>query len=350
MNTFRFFVGIFVLICLFSCEQKKVEEEVTEVKPIAVEYITSEKEELQKSFKGNGLTLPFRKTTVMVKAAGDVVAFNLKTGQKVKKGQSVITILSRRQKAQYDMSAVQVEEAKLAYDAVTKLYEKGSVSKAEFLSAKSQHSAAFGQHMANRIAYNDCFVKFPFGGIINWYDETIHKGSIVQPGTPICEVIDLSKVKIKLFFGEKRVVKMSIGDTATAHIPVLNKSFVGTISAIAPAASEKTGAFTVEVTFANDKEMLVKSGMRAEVSIKAKESISGYKVPKRFIRSYKGNKGVYIAQDEKALFVPLEYESNGSEYVIVTSGLTRDDKIITSGFSRLKNGVKLLLTEREPGE
>lgn len=352
MTALRYTLLILISFVLFSCEPEKKEnsDDKSEVKPVAVEYIFSNEENITKSFKGNGLTAPVRKTTVMVKAAGDVVSCNLKTGQVVKKGQSVITILSRRQKAQLDYSKVQLEEAQLAYDATSKLYEKGSVSKAEYLNAKSQHSAAMGQLMANRIAYNDCFVKFPFSGIINSYDETILPGSIVQPGTPICEIIDLSKIKVTLYFGEKRVVKMSVGDTASIAIPVLNKTYGGKISAIAPAASERTGAFAVEVTFSNDEAKQVKAGMRAEVEIISKETTIGYKVAKRFLRTYKGKKGLYLARDDKAHFSPVTYESNGSEYVIISEGLTASDKIITSGFSRLKNETPVKLTKRSGGE
>lgn len=351
MKSFWKVISLLSLILLFSCEQETKEtNEESDVKPIAVEYITSNKEDITKSFKGSGLTTPVRKTTVLVKAAGDVVSFNMSLGKKVKKGESVIKILSRRQKASYEYAKVQMEEAKLAYEATSRLFEKGSVSKAEYLNSKSQYSGAMGQLMANKIAYDDCFVTFPFGGIINWYDEALHKGSIVQPGTPICEIIDLSKLKVKLFFGEKRVVKMSVGDSASVYLPVLKDTFPGIITAISPAASEKTGAFSVEITFDNNADMSVKAGMRSEVAIKAKQSIAGFKVPKRYIRTYKGKNGVYIVENGKAQFFPVQYESNGSQYVIVTSGLTGSEKIISSGFSRLKDGTAVELTERDSGE
>lgn len=356
MSAIRLFILLVVTVLFVSCENKKDENKSKEKKPIAVEFMTSSAKELQKSFKGSGLTIPVRKTTVQVKAAGDVVSFGLKIGQKVKAKQSVIKILSRRQKAAYDQSKVQVEEAKLAYDAVTKLFDKGSVSKAEFLRTKNSYSSAMMQLMANKIAYNDCFVTFPFSGTVNWYEETIHKGSIVQPGTSICEIIDLSKIKVKLFFSENRVVKMSIGDSAAVTIPVLKQEFPGTVTAIAPAASDRTGSFAVEVTFDNSKDMQVKAGMRSEVAIYTGESDKGYLVPKRFVREHRGTKGLYIAVERGSLmdksdttkseedpsdiiahFRPLSFYSNGSDSVFITEGLSSEDKIITSAFSRLRD-------------
>src|SRR5690606_31770112 len=94
-------------------------------------------------------------------------------------------------------------------------------------------------------------------GIVN--QKMLEVGAVVNPGTPIVEIVDISSVKLKVDVDQALVSQLAVGNTVKIKPDVTEGTIDGRITFIAPSAS---GAlkFPVEITIPNSFNK-IKAGM-----------------------------------------------------------------------------------------
>ncbi len=336
------------LLIFLACEkpEEKSDETDTNVEAIAVEFLPAVSLSEPITFRSSGTIRPVQKTMVLAKTNGDVQRFSPVLGKSITAKQNLLSVESSVEKAALDQAKAVLESAQLNYDAIADLYEKGSVSKAEFIGAKSQLASAKFGVIQSRKMYSNCFVRSPFAGVVSWVDESIKPKGLIAAGTPLCEISDLRKMKIDLYFGESRAAQIAAGDSVALLIPVLQETLAAKVTVVSPSADAATGSFKIEITVANSGSL--KGGMRADATIFTAGSRTGIKLPAMAVRQFNGREGLFLAEKGEAdtvRFVPVTYEPNGAT-AWISSGITGGERVITSGFSRLKRGTEVTLTER----
>lgn len=123
---------------------------------------------------------------------------------------------------------------------------------------------------------NDCIIKAPRTGIIS--DKMVEEGELVTVGRDLFSIIDLKKVKLKVYIPEKLLPNIRLGQTANITIDGTSKTFSGKVTFISQIAefTPKTIqtrdervklVYAVEITCENNDEQL-KSGMPADAVFK----------------------------------------------------------------------------------
>jgi Multidrug resistance efflux pump len=125
---------------------------------------------------------------------------------------------------------------------------------------------AQAQQALARSAYEDSFIRAPFGGVVT--ARNINPGEMAST-TPVISLADLDKVVVKAAVGEKFINQLKIGQKVRVKISAVRPEFfTGTVTHIGPAADPATKAFPVKVEIANPDHVL-KPGMFAEVYLTA---------------------------------------------------------------------------------
>src|SRR5690606_25911323 len=144
---------------------------------------------------------------------------------------------------------------------------------------------------------NDANIRSSINGIVN--KKMIEVGAVVAPGTPLFELVDVSKLKLKVNVNESQVANLKIGDAVQIMSSVFpNEKFSGKVTFIAAKADE-TLNFPIEIEVSNNVKNSLKAGMYGTAIFKFPKQAPTILVPRTsFVGSVSSNE-VYVLNKEK---------------------------------------------------
>ena len=176
-------------------------------------------------------------------------------------------------------------------------------------------------------------LKAPFNGTI--VSKLASEGQLVSAGMPIYRLGDIDELKVFLPVPDYEIKEWKTGDKVTVNL--YEEEREGKVINIAPAASQGTGAISVEVVIPNEKhDWYVGQVVLAKRKLQTKKNIF---VPVEAVVSRGEAKPyVFVTSANKALKKPVVIgELSNNKYEIL-SGLQEGDKIVVKGADRLYDG------------
>lgn len=359
MKTIHNIFLVCISLLLFSCGNEKTKEEkfIRPVKYQEVGYLGGEK---IRTFSGTARTdkiigLSFRSN-------GIITQFNIKLGQKVKKGQQLARLDNVQARLNYE-SAIssknsaesQMNTAKLSLNRVRSLYEKGSASLSDFEAAKNSYKTAQESYESSKrsVAIQQEQIRYgyltaPEDGVIAAVNAEIDEN--VSAGQNIATLNAGKDMEISLGIPESVIngIKQNmIVDVSFSSLP--NKKFKGKVTEISPAVDANTATYPMRVVVTNPSDE-IKSGMAANVTFDLGDRKSNDKVlvvpthavgedsDGRFVFLIEGNKEQAKVKKQKVTIGNLT--ADGFE---ITSGLSAGQKIATAGLQTLLDGQEVRL-------
>lgn len=335
-----------------------------------------------------------REINISPERNGKIVAFSLKEGDIVKKGQIVARLdneeaelqvkqagASLRQareqvgriQAEIDMaresSTAQVAEAKATLDEATqdllrkqKLFERGMISRQELDAALRAEGVARGRYdnaMANRaqerikgeelttartrikeleatlelagLQVAYGTIHAPIDGVVS--KKLVEQGEYVMTGTPMFRLTDSRNLYIEVAIDEFDAKYLKLGQAAKVHMDAFpNQDFAGRVTLISPIViGEKLQTRTFLVrVLLDDTSVKIVPGMSADVEIVAQKVSGVISIPTSSIVEKDQRKMVYVVRDGKAVLTPVTRGITTWNATEITAGLTEGQKIVTN--------------------
>jgi membrane fusion protein, multidrug efflux system len=166
-------------------------------------------------------------------------------------------------------------------------------------------------------------------------------GQVVDAGEVITQVVDTKQIEVLVAVPESRMAGLKVGDKVTIKLWAdREKTYIGKVREIAPAASSTTRAFDVRVSI-TDADEAVKLGMTAGVRL-AQAEADEIIIPSSALTQINGKSSVWII-DKNGIASPREvaagqYTENG---VMITSGLNVGELVAIAGVHTLIKGQKV---------
>ena len=187
----------------------------------------------------------------------------------------------------------------------------------------------------------------PISGIVQ--TRMADPGVVVQPGMGILKLGDYSRVRLRANVSQADAMGISKDSTVEVVIPGSEVGSIrGKITSIFPNADPKTRTVTVEAVADNPKDQLL-SGQFLEMKIIKSSQPSTLSVPQKTIHQYKGQSAVWVINGtgETAIAERRVVQRGivSGDRVAITKGLKSGDRLITSGFSRIRDGVKVSVVD-----
>lgn len=290
-------------------------------------------------FSANGTFAANQDLTLSSENAGRVTRILVDEGSRVSKGQVVARIDA-------DLLNVDVETAKANYQTAVRDLERyessfktGGVTQQQLDNARLNVRTSRARLQSATIKSGDANIKAPISGIIN--KRFIEQGSFVNPGTQLFEIVDVSKLKLKVTANESQVVNLKIGDQVTIKSNVFpNSTFSGKVSFIAPKADNSLN-FPVEVEVKNSAGIELKAGMYGTAVFDFPQQNAALTVPRTaFAGSVNSNK-VYVLEGTTAKERQVTSGRIFGDRVEILDGLKEGETVITSGQINLVDGTEV---------
>ncbi len=363
MKTTLFVFMLLFLLCTCSSKpssnsgdsDQENEGATGKVEPVRI--ATEKTESLYQVVEASGVITSDRDVILISETSGQIVSLKFDLGQKVKKGDVLLSvdpepyqIQVKQAKAQHAQSSAALKQAELEFNRIEQLFNSKDVSESQFDQAKlalAQAQAAntatqAGLQQAER-ALRKSSIRAPFAGEIA--SKLVKFGDTVAPATPVAQIVDRSKLKVQVGVGEDVIGLLRTGRKASLNIQSQQgEPITATVTSIGVKALKPTMSYPVELTIDNSVEDL-RIGMAVRVSIPIGEPIEGVFFPielliERFDRYY-----VFVVEDGTAHEREVKLGPKIGKRVLLKEGVKDGDSLVISGQHNLSDQSSVQVVE-----
>jgi len=307
-----------------------------------------------------GRTEAIVNSRIVSEVGGRVQSMDAEEGNWVKKGEPLVTIDPERTRLALEAIEAQTRQAEAQATLAEKdlartedLYGRSLIPESRVDSVKV--AAVIAQQTYKRLKadrdrlaldLDKCTMKAPFSGYT--VRHLVDVGEGVGIGTPVIEMVDLSRVKVTVDLPEKQFGHVTIGSRALIAVSGEEaKPVVGKVTGIAPSASETTHTFPVIVTVDN-REGRLGGGMLVRATLSLSESFSSLAVSKDALVRQGAQTMVYTIVDGKASPITVNTSSTDGKMVAVSGqGLSEGMPIVVRGNERIFPGSPVKTADSE---
>jgi len=272
--------------------------------------------------------------------SGRVTEVLVSDGDRVKRNTPLVQVDDELLKANYILAEAAYEKAKLDLKRYENLLKEGNLSRNDYENARIGLKNADAQYVMAKKYLRDTRITSPIDGIV--VKRYVNVGSTVGPGTPVANIVDISKLKIKVNLPESDVIRVK------EEMPVIvasdlypGKSLEGIVTSISVKADD-SHTYTVEIIQNNEKNLL-KAGMFVNLifhfTSDGKQLIVSRKA---LVGSIKDPK-VYVVENNIARLRTIEVSGVTDEYMEVTRGVSEGENVVVVGQTNLIDSAAVIV-------
>jgi RND family efflux transporter MFP subunit len=219
-------------------------------------------------------------------------------------------------------------------------------AKAAVAAAEQQVQVAKAQQARTHALFDYSRITAPFAGVVTKrYADT---GSMIQAGTssqtqamPLVRLAEDDRLRLVIPVPESAVPNIHTGGAVEVQVPVLNRTFTGTVARFASQVDPATRTMHTEVDVENPARQLV-PGMYAEVSVTLATRPAALAVPIQALDRAEDRVSVMRVGPDRTVEVrPVQIGLETAAYAEVLAGLAEGDLVIVGGRSQLHAGIKV---------
>jgi len=349
-------IGIVALIAWILTNNKKENQAKTDIVAkgtgaVIVRTTTVGKSALNLDFTANGNFAAWQDLSLLAENSGRITSILVDEGSPVTKGQTLARIDDKYLNLTLQSAKDNLSKLKTDQQRYQSSFKTGGVTKSQLdeIDLNVRNAENQLQEAQRRLA--DSYVKAPITGIIN--KRSIEVGTYVSPGTPLFDIVDVSRLKLLVNANEAQVVNLQVGDKVKITSTVFpDKTFDGKISFIA-AKADNTLNYPVEIQVENSSKQALKAGMYGTAKFELPKQQPRIIIPRSaFVGSVSSNEVFTLENGNTAKIRKVTAGRNLGEQVEVLDGLKEGETIIISGQINLVDGTEVIpqTTEKTAGD
>lgn len=283
---------------------------------------------------------------VYAKAAGDVTAVMVKSGDTVSQGQVLIEIDTEQvdsARNSMDSAAVTLSEAQSTLSRMQLLYNSGDLSDQEYEQYSNAVKTAKLQYESAKLSYDKqveySTVTAPISGKIEDCDIEVYDR--VTQSQELCVISGEGENRISFYVTQRMMKNISVGDKL--EVEKNSKTYDAYISEISSMVDSETGLFKIKAQIDDMGE--IAAGSTVKLNLVTEHAENAMLVPIDAIYYSNGEAYVYLYQDGKAVQTKVVVGLEDSEHAQITSGLTGSELVVSTWSSNLYEGAMIRLNE-----
>ncbi len=340
-------VPVALVFGFYSCNNAKSDGQNSATATIATSYsvsvVKAMKKEVTDSFSQVGTIVAYNDVAVISETSGRVVKVDAEVGDYKPAGSVLVEVDSELKEAAYKAADVTYEKAKKDLERYEALYKEGSISDSQIEQARWSYQSAESQYIVARRQLSDTKITTPISGIVT--ARNVNIGSMVMgapQATVIANVVDISRLKVKVSVAEKDVIRLKVGEPVEVTTDVFpNAAFQGSVFSISSKGDEGH-TYPVEVVLRNSKNQL-KAGMFGRVVFTPKSSGNLIVIPRECIIGSVENASLYVVENDKAKLRPVVAGKEAGTNIEILSGLQEGEQVVMNGQNNLSDNAPVII-------
>ncbi len=281
--------------------------------------------------------------TITAKVTGIVSAIRFQEGQPVREGDVLIQLEDAALRAELDQARAQLDDARNQAVRARQLQPGQTIAAQRLETLEAQARQAEGRVRQAQARLEELRISAPFSGRVGLKQVSV--GALVQPGTVVTTLDDLSRVRVEFAVPEVFLARVQPGSTVTARSAAFGeRRFTGTVTVVDTRIDTATRTVRVISEFANPDETL-KPGLFMTVELELARREDALLVAEEALDPLGERNFVYVIRDNAARRVEVRVGQRLRGEVEVLAGLQLGDQVVVRGLQRLRNGAPVRVTE-----
>jgi membrane fusion protein (multidrug efflux system) len=282
---------------------------------------------------------------VTSKTSNLVTAVRFHDGQKVEVGQVLIELDSAQARADLAAAEAASAESNSQLKRSQELIDTKIISPSQFEQLEATKKANEARVASARSRVADTIIRAPFSGRVGL--RRVSVGSLVNPGTTITTLDDLSIIKVDFSVPENFLAGLREGLKVTATAAAFpGRQFAGTVTGVDSRIDPVTRSVTVRANVPNT-DLALKPGMFLDVSL-ARDERQALMVPEGALVPEQSKQFLFVVEDGRAVRREVRIGRRQPGKVEVVDGLQSGDQVIVEGTQKVREGAPVRLIDRAP--
>ena len=185
-------------------------------------------------------------------------------------------------------------------------------------------------------------------------ERTVSEGETVQPSSTLFRLVVAESLKLRAFVPERHLAEIKVGQSAEVEVDAYpGETFEARVERVNPTVDRASRTFQVELLVPNAARRL-SAGCFAVAAIRTRLDPEARTVADEAVVQFAGVTKVFAVRDGKAVEVPVTMtglrieggsESDPRYRVEVVGALRPGEPVVTSGQSKLTDGVAVVVRE-----
>jgi len=278
---------------------------------------------------------------VTAKMPGTLVRVLVKNGDFVKKGQLLAQLDDDVMLKGLSELDLQLKTAEDIYNRQKGLWDQKIGTEIQFIQAKTNKEAVEQRIATTKEQWQQTKIYAPIAGTVDMV--VLKTGQAIAPGVPLCNIVNLSQLKITGEVPEAYGSKVKQGLPVQIFFPDLGKEVASRVTYVSKSINPTNRTFTVECALpAGGGDY--RANMIAVMKIIDYQNPKALVVPVNLIQTAEGGEFVLAAdvngEGNKATVrkVSITQGRNYNGMVEISTGLKPGDRVISTGFQDVNGG------------
>jgi RND family efflux transporter MFP subunit len=292
----------------------------------------------------NGSFAAIHELNLQSEGQGKVTALNFNTGDFVQAGQVLAQLDDELLRSQTALAAAVLDKARTDLKKYEGLLKADAISSQSVEDSKLALKKAETDYAALKKQLDYASIKAPIQGTIT--KRFIEKGSLLMPGSPVAEIVDVSRLKFIAQVSEPEAAQIGKGRKVTLTSTIFpGIEYRGTVVSVGVKA-EDARRFPVEIELVNDPAHPLKAGMFGTAQFGSNGQVATLVIPRNAIVGSIKSPRVYVVENGKAVLRGIRIGSANDHEVQVLDGLTEGEMVVTSGQINLDNNASVTIVNK----
>lgn len=311
---------------------------------VPIEVATVERRDVSSFIETNGTLEAENEVDVVARISGPIVELRAEEGMPVDRGDVLARLEQDEIRAQLEVSRVELEETKLAYERAESLRRNDLISSEEYEQARAAYEAARAQFEANEVQFGYTEIRAPFGGLI--VARYVDFGQQVTANTALFRISDFTPLLCPIQIPEGELRKLRVGQRAHLSVKAFpGERFPARVLRVRPVVDADTG--TVRVTLEVEARGKLRPGMFARVFLETDVHRDTLVIPKQALALESIGDTVYVAVDGVAQRREVTLGFEEADHVEIVSGVAEGDRVVVVGQDGLSQGTPVRVLRRD---
>ncbi|MCG2460007.1 efflux RND transporter periplasmic adaptor subunit [Flavobacteriaceae bacterium F89] len=296
-----------------------------------------------------------KSANISTRMMGYVDKIYVKVGEKVQRGQLLLSINDADISAKLAQANAGIMEAQTAftnagkdYQRYTALFNENSATQKELddmtahynmAKARLEGAEQMKKEVQAQMGYSN--IRAPFTGVVT--NRFINTGDMANPGMPMMEVEAPGKYQVLAMVPESEILDIKADSEVEVLLKSIDKTVKGKVAEVSTSSKNTGGQYLVKVVLEESGANIL-SGMYAHVRFPNKRKTTDAIMIPADALVYRGQlTGVYtVSQNNTAVLRWLRLGRTYGDRVEVLSGLSSGEEYIVKAEGKLYNGARIL--------
>ena len=357
-------IGAYIFLGQQQQEQKSRRAKAFQDQPAPVLVARAVTTDVPVYLDAVGNTKALNTATVTAQVTGQIVKVLFREGQDVKRGDVLAEIDPRTYQAQFDQAVAKkaqdeatLANARLDLDRYTKLAASNSGSKQQADTQKALVAQLEAQVQGDQASIDNTRATLSYTKIVAPFDgrtgiRLIDEGNLVQPSTGgIVTITQIQPISVLFNLPQQQYPQVS---KAFVKGPLAVDAFAsdgrtnldrGKLQVIDNQMDQTTGTIRMKAEFPN-AQLQLWPGQFVNIRMLVDTLNQVITVPTAAVQRGPNGTFVYVVDaDSKAAVRPITVAMLDDTRAVISAGLQADERVVTTGFTRLSNGTRVNVQE-----